>query len=246
MSIDVTSGNDLELWHVQIGGGVRTMTLDELDQAFQSGVIHERTMVLRSGALHWTTLGDVAGIDEHPNSIAPVATDVSSNVIIPPLPAPSFDVSFGTEELRVFRPKRRIGRAVFAALAMSLVAGAVFGVKSYGPDRLQAKLTAVTSLVKPKDGESARTAAIVPAAVAEPQTASASLPPPTPVDSLPSATPAAASVSVDSLPSAPPEKADKKRKKSTEPSKRRAAPAKAKSKPSTDPSGRFDPLNGNL
>lgn len=264
MSIDVTSGNDLGLWHVQLGGSVRTMTLDELDQAFQSGVIDERTMVLKAGALHWTTLGDIAGIDDQPNSIAPMATDIaSSNLVVASLPAPSFDVSLGTEELAVFRPKRRVGRALAAVAAVALVAGAVFGVKAYGAEKLQEKLASVTSLVKRDGGASARTAAgvpapaldpsVVPAEHATPVTTPASLPS-TPVESLPPAQPAAAAiVSIDSLPSAPPtaQKADKKHKRHGEAAPRRkAAPAKAKGKASSDPtqrgSGQFDPLNGSL
>lgn len=261
MSIDVASGNDLELWHVQLGGTVRTMTLDELDRAFQSGVIDERTMVLKAGALHWTTLGDIAGIDDQPNSIAPMATDIaSSNLVFPPLP--SFDVSLGTEELAAFRPKRRLGRALTAVAAVALVAGAAFGVKTYGADKLQEKLASVTALVKRDGGASARTAAGVPAPVTDPAaapaehktsvTAPASLPS-TPVESLPPAKPAAAAVvSIDSLPSAPPaaEKTDKKHKRHGDAPRRKAAPAKAKSRASSDPtqrgSGQFDPLNGSL
>ena len=260
MSIDSTSGTNLELWHVQLGGGVRTMTLDELDQAFQSGVIDERTMVLKAGALHWTTLGDIAGLDEQPNSIAPMATDItSSDVVIPPLPAPSFDASisssFGTEELAVFRPKRRVGRVLAGVGAIALVAAAVFGVQTYGADRLQTQLAAVTSLVKSDTGASARAAAEAPAPFAEPS-APASPPAPlpaTPVESLPTAKPVAAVVSIDALPSAPPaaDKADKKHKRrGAAAPKKKGAPRKAKSKASTDPTQRggeqFDPLNGNL
>lgn len=254
MSIDVTAGNELELWHVQLGGSVRTMTLDELDHAFQSGVIDERTMVLKAGALHWTTLGDIAGIDSfeaQPNSIAPMATDIaSSNLVIPSLPAPAFDVSFGTAELAVFRPKRRLGPALAGLAAVALVAGVAVGVKTYGVDQLQAKLASVTSLAKGNGAESARSAAGVPAPIAEPAKEVAAAPPPAPtaVEDLPTAKPVAPSVSIDSLPSAPAEKAAKKQGKTAP--KKKAAPAKAKSKASSDPTqrggGQFDPLNGSL
>ena len=273
------------------------MDLDELDRAFQSGVIDERTPVLAAGALHWTTLGDVAGlgtpeqvvstpstspapraalhgIDEQPNSIAPLAADIpSSNVVIPSFPTPTFDVSYGTEELRVFRPKRRIGRALAVVATVALVAGAGVGLKSYGVDRLEAKVASATAFVKSKAGESSRAAAGVQAPVAAPPqpvalpakdvspptprtaavspppaNAAESLPAVTPVESLPSVTTGAATVSVDSLPSAPPtaEKASKKHRGH----KKKGAPAKAKSKTSSDPtqrgSGQFDPLNGAL
>ena len=264
MSIDVTAGNELELWHVQLGGSVRTMTLDELDHAFQSGVIDERTMVLKAGALHWTTLGDIAGIatidGPPPNSIAPMATDIaSSDVLIPSLPTPAFDTSFGTAELAVFRPKRRLGPALAAFAAVALVAGAAVGVKTYGIDNLQAKVASVTSLAKGTNAESARSAAGVSAPTAEPANEPASAPPPAPmaVENLPTAkpvAPVAPGVSIDSLPSAPPAKADKadkadKKRGKTAP-KKKASPAKAKSKASSDPTqrggGQFDPLNGSL
>ncbi|MBX3206609.1 MAG: hypothetical protein KF764_16165 [Labilithrix sp.] len=263
MSIDVrASGSDLELWHVQLGGVVRTMSLDELDAAFQAGIVDERTMVLKGGALHWTTLGDVAGIDEQPNSIAPTAADIApSSLAIPRLP--DFDVSLtpgalDTAELATFRPKRRLGRAFGALAAVALVGGALFGVKSYGVDALGAKVASVTSFVKAKsveNAESARTAAVAPVAaepVAVPVAETPSLPPPAPVESLPSATPSSAGVSIDSLPSASakPGKADKKGKRSAEPAPRRKSGKKAKSKGSSDPtqrgSGQFDPLDGKL
>lgn len=274
MTIDTrASGNDLELWHVQLGGAVRTMTLDELDRAFQSGVIDERTMVLKAGALRWTTLGELAGlesqappppqagslgaavrvVDEQPNSIAPMATDIaSSNLVLPPPPAPRFDVSFGTEELRVFRPKRRVGRALGAIAAVAVVASTLFGVKSYGTDKLEAKLASVSSLLK-KNGENARSAAGAAAPTADPASAPASSPPATPVEELPSAKPGDAGVSIDSLPPAPPvtEKADRKHRKGSEHApKRKTAPRKASAKASSDPtrrgSGPFDPLDGKL
>src|SRR4051794_35171163 len=122
MSIDLrASGSDLDLWSVQLPGGiVRTMTLDELDNAFQAGTIGERTMVLKAGAIHWTTLGDAAGLqdeaeEEQPNSLAPFATDVAASYSppIPRSPLPSIDLSLSTSELAAFRPKRRTGRVLF-------------------------------------------------------------------------------------------------------------------------------------
>ncbi|MBX3198754.1 MAG: hypothetical protein KF894_11510 [Labilithrix sp.] len=259
MSIDVrASGSDLELWHVQLGGVVRTMSLDELDAAFQAGVVDERTMVLKAGALRWSTLGDAAGIDAQPNSIAPMATDIAPPSVAVGGPPAFTPAALDTAELATFRPKRRVGRALVALAAVALVGGAAFGIKSYGVDELAAK---VTSLVKPpsiEGAESARATAIAPAAVdvpvalaAKPAVPASPLPS-APVDELPSATPSAAGVSIDSLPSASaaPGKADKKGKKPASPSRRKGA-TKAKRKAATsDPtqkgSGQFDPLDGKL
>lgn len=255
MSIDVrASGSDLELWHVRLGGVVRTMSLDELDAAFQAGVVDERTMVLKAGALVWTTLGDAAGIDEPPNSIAPMATDVApSSVAIGALGPPAFDLTPGaldTAELAAFRPKRRAGRALAAVAAVALVGGAAFGLKSYGVGDLTAKVASLAAAPRAERAEGARAAAIAPAAVAPP--APASPPPSAPVEDLPSAAPAADGVSIDSLPSASaaPGKADKKGKKSAAPARRKGGTKAKRKAPTSDPtqkgSGQFDPLDGKL
>src|SRR4051812_41657201 len=72
-----------ELWRVQLmTGEVRTMTLDALDEAFQSGLIMESTPVLPPGATAWTKLADAAGLDapsaeSNVPSVAPLAVSIS-------------------------------------------------------------------------------------------------------------------------------------------------------------------------
>src|SRR3954468_12963499 len=60
-------------YHTQIeAGDVRLFTLDQLDAAFNAGLIHENTYVCLEGGSDWLTLGEVAGLgDEEPVS-APV------------------------------------------------------------------------------------------------------------------------------------------------------------------------------
>ena len=60
-------------YHTQIeAGDVRLFTLDQLDAAFNAGLIHENTYVCLEGGSDWLTLGEVAGLgDEEPES-APV------------------------------------------------------------------------------------------------------------------------------------------------------------------------------
>lgn len=54
-----------ERWYVQFDDGkVVLMTLEELDEAFQAGKIHERTHVIQVGETTWLTLAEVAGLDE--------------------------------------------------------------------------------------------------------------------------------------------------------------------------------------
>jgi DNA segregation ATPase FtsK/SpoIIIE-like protein len=73
----------IDLWRVQLPTGeMRAMSLDALDDAFQSGLITESTPVLPPGATAWTKLADAAGLDEEPPSepiapsLAPLAVSV--------------------------------------------------------------------------------------------------------------------------------------------------------------------------
>ena len=66
-------------YHTQIeDGDVRLFTLDQLDAAFNAGLIHENTYVCLEGDTEWLTLGEVAGLgDEEPVSApVPVAAPV--------------------------------------------------------------------------------------------------------------------------------------------------------------------------
>jgi hypothetical protein len=66
---------DDDLWHVQLASGdVCLMTLDQLDDAFQTGVISENTYLWQEGATGWVTLREVAGLDTDE------AEDVSAHV----------------------------------------------------------------------------------------------------------------------------------------------------------------------
>ncbi|HYO94695.1 MAG TPA: hypothetical protein VER33_09275 [Polyangiaceae bacterium] len=50
-------------WYVQFDSQeVRLMTLEELDEAFQQGLIHENTYLIQVGSSEWQTLADVAGL----------------------------------------------------------------------------------------------------------------------------------------------------------------------------------------
>ncbi len=54
-----------DLWHVQLASGnLEVMTLDQLDEAFNADRIDENTMVLQGGALKWSRLGEILGLDE--------------------------------------------------------------------------------------------------------------------------------------------------------------------------------------
>lgn len=264
--------SDLELWHVQLGAVVRTMTLDELDHAFQSDAINESTMVLKAGSIRWMTLaqaldesGDepapsseaapysaapysAAPYSEQPNSIAPFATDIaSSNLIIPKLDPPNYELSFGTEELAVFKPKRRVGRALAVVALAAMIGGGAFAVKSYGVANLKAKTAELASLVKGvKTKPSAPSAPMAAAAMQAPPPAS-DLPPAKTVNI--NSLPAAGALAASNPPPPPPDKNAKKKveKKGAKVS----AGAASKKANANDPttkgtSDQFDPLNGKL
>src|SRR4051812_11486128 len=58
-------------WHVRLPSGMITMTLDELDGAFQRGTISEQTLVAREDENCLRPLGVVAGLFEEEHRDAP-------------------------------------------------------------------------------------------------------------------------------------------------------------------------------
>ena len=127
-----------DVWHVEVSGKICTMTLDELDQAFQANRIHEGTYVRHEGAKQWAKLGDVAGLDAPGASVADIVVDVAAVKA---------------------RPRAR-GLVVGIAVAMMAFGG--LGLAAPGPSRAYAfgAMAAVTRAVE--------TPAVVLAAVAPP------------------------------------------------------------------------------
>jgi hypothetical protein len=141
-------------YHTQVeAGDVRLFTLDQLDAAFNVGLIHENTYVCLEGSSEWLTLAEVAGLgDEEPEPVSapfPVAAPVSyysappsvapqspysvAPMVMPRSIAPVVnDLSFDDDyEMMAMRPKRRIGK-VLAALAVVGLAAAGFAVVQSG------------------------------------------------------------------------------------------------------------------
>jgi len=81
-----TNDND-ELWYVQMDNGdLRELTLDELDEAFNAGLIHENTYVMEVGGTEWQTLADVAGLNEEEEPAPPAPAYAPQAVGARPLP----------------------------------------------------------------------------------------------------------------------------------------------------------------
>ncbi|HVY28397.1 MAG TPA: DUF4339 domain-containing protein [Polyangiaceae bacterium] len=139
-------------YYTQVDAGdVRLFTLDQLDAAFNAGLIHENTYVCLEGSSEWLTLAEVAGLgEEEPVSAPqPVAQPVpqyaayaapqvtSAPYSVAPIVAPSIrpvtsDLSFDDDfEMMAMRPKRRIGK-VLAGVAVLGLAGLGFAVVQSG------------------------------------------------------------------------------------------------------------------
>lgn len=68
-----------ETWHVQLSSGeVQPLSLDQLDEAFQAGVIDEYARVLAPGNVTWQTLAEAAGLGDDADE-APQAKDPFSD-----------------------------------------------------------------------------------------------------------------------------------------------------------------------
>jgi hypothetical protein len=81
------TADDSDLWHVQLASGdVCLMTLDELDDAFQTSVISENTYLWQEGATGWVTLREVAGLDtdDSAEDVADTATHQQHNPFVQP------------------------------------------------------------------------------------------------------------------------------------------------------------------
>jgi len=150
-------------YHTQVeAGDVRLFTLDQLDAAFNAGLIHENTYVCLEGGSDWLTLGEVAGLgDEEPVSApvpvvqpvpqahqyaAPAYSGVAASPSVIPVAAYSAapysvapvtnDLSFDDDyEMMAMRPKRRAGKVV-AGLAVLALGGLGFAVVQSGGIKL--------------------------------------------------------------------------------------------------------------
>lgn len=127
---------DSELWRVQLATGeIRTMTLDDLDRAFDEGLIDARTPVLAPSAASWTTLGEAAGLDEVPvqpeqaPSLSPVAISAPSAHAAEETPRPEVEANEAPGELDLdelaLRSRRPAALGLAAAVAALAAVGAV-------------------------------------------------------------------------------------------------------------------------
>lgn len=237
----------IEVWRVQLlTGELRAMTLDALDDAFQSGLITENTPVLPPGATAWTKLGDAAGLgDESPShdmvpSVAPLAVSIPSagstgDATRYAAHAPLTDealMQLAVDDEAAFKPKR--GR-MFAVIGIAVV---LVGGLGFGASRLSAGINAsATSSLSAQAGESK----------------AAATPPPAAVD-LNAAAPAKQLTDAQKAKLAEADKAreaaaaarEEKRRLNRPPPPLRRSGTRDKSAPFVNGGSRSDPLNGSL
>ena len=136
-----------QLWRVQLmTGEVRAMSLDALDEAFQSGLIMESTPVLPPGATAWTKLADAAGLDASSTesnvpSVAPLAVSISdTGDATPYAQRPDLmDLDTSSIDEGAFKPKK--GR-MFAVVGLAVV---LVGGLGFAASRLSAGIAASAS-----------------------------------------------------------------------------------------------------
>jgi len=138
-------------YYTQVDAGdVRLFTLDQLDAAFNAGLIHENTYVCLEGDSTWLTLAEVAGLgDEEPEPVSgpqPVPyraalpspiPGYSSPYYVPPSIAPvSHDLSLALDdddiEMMSMKRKRRWGGKVVALLTVGALGALGFMVVQSG------------------------------------------------------------------------------------------------------------------
>ncbi len=109
-------------WYVDVGGTPKIMTLDEIVEAFESGVINAKTLVTEVGGSEWKPLKEVAdlGDDEAeapPNVPAPVAAAPSLAPAAVPVAARSMAPAAAPVATRSMAPAQPNPAAVRSTLS---------------------------------------------------------------------------------------------------------------------------------
>jgi hypothetical protein len=167
--------HDDEMWLVKLDDGhVRSMTLDELDAAFQRDEIHEGTMICRSDGDRWITLAEELGIEPSAPppvtptpSAPPVVADVAEDhhealsssrkgtrvvaVVLATLVLGAFGAFAATTAVNASRTRAR------AALASQLAAAAALEARAHDNDPEPEATTQTRDANKPQTRERRRT-----------------------------------------------------------------------------------------
>jgi hypothetical protein len=77
-------GSPFELWDVRLKSGDVKLSIDELDAAFESGLVDRNTLVRRRGTVRWVTLAEAANLEPEEAPAPPAAVTPR-----PAIPRPS-------------------------------------------------------------------------------------------------------------------------------------------------------------
>jgi hypothetical protein len=154
-------------WFVRLpAGNVITVSLDDLDAAFQRGDIDENTLVFKQGMKEWLPLGEAAGLDDEPHaSHAPVATapppyasplavqEVDAYSVRPmafdmPNSVDSLDAEYGETSLKPSKKKLIFGVLAAAAVIGLGIIGAT-SVAGANPSAANASMAPAVAAVAP-------------------------------------------------------------------------------------------------
>ena len=107
-------------WYAKLSNGdVEAMTLDELDVAYENGVIDANTPVLGPEATEWASLGELACLGESAMTLSPTTHDGNASI---PLPPP----------IRSRSKRKWVAPIAFAAVAATAFAAAGFEAQQAG------------------------------------------------------------------------------------------------------------------
>lgn len=114
-----------EIWHVMLPGGrSQSGTLEQLDEAFQNGLIDEGTLVRREGSAEWVTLAQAAGLDDDTTPQPPMD-------MMPSAPLSTAPVAMSTSDLADFdldAPKLKSSKK---GVIIGVAAAAVLGIAAF-------------------------------------------------------------------------------------------------------------------
>jgi hypothetical protein len=249
-----------------------TLSLDELDEAFNADQISDQTLVCRVGDTRWVTLAELASLADEPPAPSPPSAPVYVAPMKPPAayvpPAPASrapdsmapvaaDLSLAAldddfdPDMLALRPKRRAVWVVSAMAAMAVAGVATLVVA--GGTALSAPQSAQAAAMMTLPATAKETPKPLEAAAPAPPAPVASATPVTPPAQAPSAAPPGDRFSDDmkrALLEADDKRTEKKgavaAKKGGKLRKARPARAKAKRGKGKGKGNAYDPLNGNL
>jgi len=224
-----------ESYVVKLANGARSMTVEELDAALDAGIITPSTQVLAPGAMTWSTLGELAGLDEEeiqtpPLFVAPPAfahgyvtpppgfASASLAPIVPPSPPSLAPMAFAPTSSIVlpdsgdelaFAGRRRTAKIVGYVFGAAAAIAIVFGIQSAISQSIASSAAQAALAAQPPTPPPPAPSPLPPPAALPPVVAKVAPPAPPPAAAAPASPIAKASPSdkkKNKLPGAPKKK----------------------------------------